>query len=95
MRPDLTYGKGTGQSPAGINREGSFVRRARFLEYPCPSAEVKSLVKISPCPHVSLSDIGDPSRSYLNFRQGEERMCLAPDISSSAGVTVGPHWAGG
>ena len=46
MCPDLTNGKGRGKSPAlGINREGSFVWHAHFLEYPCPSAEVKSLVK--------------------------------------------------
>ena len=70
MRPDLTNGKGTGKSPAlGINRGGSFVRSVRFLEDPCPSAEVKNLVEISPCPHVSLSDTDDPSQSYLNFQQ--------------------------
>ena len=56
MRPDLTNGKGTGKSPAlGINRGGSFVQRTHFLECLCPSAEVKSLVEISPCPCVSLT----------------------------------------
>ena len=70
MHPDLTSGKGTGASPAlGINRGGSFVRCTCFLEDPRPSAEVKSLVEISPCPRVSLSDTGDPSQSYLNFHQ--------------------------
>ena len=69
MRPDLTNGKGTGKSPAlGINRGGSFVQHVSVLESWCPSAEVKSLVEISPCPHVSLSDTDDPSQSYLNFQ---------------------------
>ena len=69
MCPDLTNGKGTGTSPAlGINRGGSFVRGMCFLEYPRPSAEVRRLVAISPCPRVSLSDTGDPSQSYLNFQ---------------------------
>ena len=72
MHPDLTNGKGTGKSRSlGINRGGSFVWCARFLEYPHPSAEVKSLVKISPCPPVSLSNTDDPSQSYLNFQHWE------------------------
>ena len=53
----------------GINRGGYFVLHARFLEYPHPSAEVKSPVEISPCPRVSLSDTGDLSQSELNFQQ--------------------------
>ena len=72
MHPDLTNGKGAGTSPAlGINRGGSFVRCVCLLEDPRPSAEVKSLVEISPCPHVSLSNIDDLSQSYCNFQQGE------------------------
>ena len=39
-----------------------------LFEHPCPSAEVKSLVEISPCPRVSLSDTDDPSQGYLNFQ---------------------------
>lgn len=70
MRPDLTPGKGAGASPAlGIKRGGSFVWRAHFWEGPRPSAEVKRLVEISPCPRVSLSDTGDLSQSELNFQQ--------------------------
>ena len=69
MHPDLTNGKGTDTSPTlGINKGGSFVQRAHFLEHPRPSAEVKSLVKISPCPRVSLSDTDDLSQSYCNFQ---------------------------
>ena len=72
MRPDLTNGKGTGTSPTlGINRGGSFVLRTRFLKCLRPSAEVKSLVKIFPCPHVSLSDSDDLSQSYLNFQHSD------------------------
>ena len=65
MRPDLTHGKGTDTSPAlGIHWGGSFVWSARFLEYLRPSAEVKSLVKVSPCSCVSLSDTDDLSQSF-------------------------------
>ena len=74
MSPDPTNGKGTGTSPAlGINRGGSFVRRTHFLECRSPSAEVKSLVEISPCPCVSLSDTDDLSQSYCNFQQWDRR----------------------
>ena len=80
MHPDPTNGKGTGKSPAiGINRGGSFVQH--FLECPCPSAEVKSLgaevkslVKISPCPRVSLSNTDDPSQSYHNFQHFQKNL---------------------
>ena len=83
MHPDLTKGKGTGISPAlGINRGGSFVWCARFLEYLRPSAEVKSPVQISPCPRVSLSDTDDPSQSYLNF----QHTAAAPFYISSSNV---------
>ena len=40
-----------------------------LLEHPCPSEEVKSLVEMSLCPHVSLSDTDDRSQSDLNFQQ--------------------------
>ena len=71
MHPDLSNGKGAGTSPAlGINRGRPFVRCVCLLEDPRPSAEVKSLVEISPCPRVSLSDTDDSSQSYLNFQQG-------------------------
>ena len=65
MRPDQTSGKGAGTSPLlGVNRGGSFVWSMCFLEYPRPSAEVKSLVEIS-----SFSDTDDPSQNFLNFQQ--------------------------
>ena len=44
-----------------INRGGSFVQSACFLEYLHPSAEVKSLVEISPCSCVTIFDTDNPS----------------------------------
>ena len=35
-------------------------------EHPCPCAEVKGLVAISPCSYVSLSDTDNPSQSHFN-----------------------------
>ena len=78
MRPDPTNGKGTGKPPAlGVNRGGSFVQSARFLEYPRPSAEVKNLVEISPCSCVSFFNNDDPSH-VLNIISTAERdeLCL-------------------
>ena len=46
----------------------SFVWCMKFLEYLHPSAEVKSLVKISPYLHVLLSDTDEPSQIFLNFQ---------------------------
>ena len=70
MRPDLTNGKGTGKSPVlGINRGGSFVLGAHFLEYLHPSAEVKSLVEISPCSRVSFFDTDNLSHVPKILRQ--------------------------
>ena len=52
----------------GINRGGSFVLVRTLFGAPCPSAEEKSLVEISPCPCVSLSNTDDLSQSYCNFQ---------------------------
>ena len=66
MHPDITNGKGSGKSPAlGINKGGSFVQC--FLEYPYPSAEVTSLVKISPCSCVSFFDTDNSSHVPNRF----------------------------
>ena len=89
MRPDLTHGKGTGPSPAlGVNRGGSLVGHLHFLEGPRPSAEVKSLVEMSPCPRVSLSDTGDPSRRCLHFRHLEHGVAVVGPELSGRGCEV-------
>ena len=75
MCPDLTNEKGTGTSSAlGINRAISL---HALLEYLHPSAEVKSLVEISPCSCVSFFNNDDPSH-VLNIISTAERdeLCL-------------------
>ena len=57
MCPHLTNGKGT---PAlGVNY------LLVLFEYSHPSTEVKSLVEISPCSYVLLSDADNPSQSHF------------------------------
>ena len=68
MHPDLTNGKGTDIPPAlGIKR-GISSSWGMLFEYTQPSAEAKrkSLVEISPCSCVSLSDTDDLNQSHFS-----------------------------
>ena len=50
-----------------------------LFEYRRTSAEVKSLVEISPCSHVSFSDTDDPSHSQT---KGREQAAGRPPVAA-------------
>ena len=67
MCPDLTNGKGTDIPPVlGVNGGGCLSSSCTLFEHLHPSEKVKSLVEISLCSCVSLSNTEDPSQGHFS-----------------------------